>query len=173
MPEPARCAMTSQFRRLSVASRPSRSTGPYFADFKVGMGWRTRERVVTANDISDFAPVSWELDALYFDEGYSQNQRTFGAPITHGGFGTAVVADLFQCLGITAKTLYAFGGFTWTMRRSIRIADAIHSLARVERTFPSTTDDRGYIVFAICLINQLDEIIQKGSARASFEREPQ
>lgn len=154
------------------APRPSQHVGFYYDDFEVGMEWRTRQRLITQTDVANFASLSWDLNPLHFDEEYCRQHSSSGLPIAHVGFGVAVISGLLQSLEVTAKTLLTFVGFRLTVRQSIRVGDIVHAVARVEKKHPSTKDDRGLLVFGIHLLNDAEDIVQKGTAKILFRRQP-
>jgi acyl dehydratase len=131
----------------------------YFDDIKQDMCWRTRERVVTADDIMTFANVSGDFGSLHVDEDYCRRLSIYGTRVAHGVFGLAVVTGLLRTIGMTEKTLLALAGVRWSMRLPVVEGDALHVNARVTRKRTMSKPDRGIACVDASLVNQRSEVV--------------
>jgi len=145
--------------------------GLYFEDFKVGDRFVTKARTITEADIVNFAGLSGDFNPLHTDEQFAK-KTIFGRRIAHGLLGLAVSTGMSQGLGLMEGTIIAFLGLTWDFAKPIFIGDTIHLEMEVAEARETSKADRGIITFACELINQNNDVVQKGTRKIMLRRKP-
>lgn len=141
----------------------------YYEDFQIGQTFVTKSRTVTEADIVNFAALSWDTNPLHTDREFAA-KTVFGERIAHGMLGLVIHSGLSQMLGIMEGTLVAFLGMTWSFQKPIRIGDTVHVVQRVKEMRKTAKENRGVITFDKELVNQKEEIVQKGTTTVLMAR---
>ena len=135
--------------------------GRYFEDFEVGYEVVSPGRTITETDVVAFAGVSGDYNQLHTDVEFAKG-TPFGKRIAHGLLGLAVASGLASRLGFVEGTAEAFLNLEWKFKKPIFIGDTIAVRARVTRTKAMRRLGGGIVVFDMALINQREEVVQKG-----------
>jgi acyl dehydratase len=133
-----------------------------FDDFVPGREFDAGSRVVSDADLSAFAALSGDENALHVDEAYART-TPFGGRIAHGALGIAIGTGLVSRAGLTRSTLIALLELRWTFVAPIRPGDTVRARVRVVERRLSSAGDRGVVTFAIELGNQRGEVVQEGT----------
>lgn len=141
----------------------------YYEDLHLGQEFITKARTVTEADIVNFAALSWDTNALHTDAEFAK-KTPFGERIAHGMLGVVIHSGLSQMLGIMEGTLIAFMGMTWTFLLPIKIGDTVHVVQRVKEMRETSKPDRGLVTFEKELVNQREEIVQRGTTTVLLRR---
>lgn len=145
--------------------------GMYLDEFEVGQSWTTPRRTITDAEVSAFAGISGDFNPLHIDELYA-SQTQFGGRLFHGPGVFAVATGLESTLGIKSETAIAFLGMTWSMVAPVLVGDTIHVTETVSKVRPSSSKtDRGVVTFDVEVLNQRDEVVQKGEWLVMFKRQ--
>ena len=143
----------------------------YWDDARVGDEGFSPTRLVTAALIDSYADLSGDHTPLHIDEDYARS-TPFGTRVAHGLLGLAI-AD-----GLKTQSDYLFRpgmslGWTWDFAAPIKIGDEVHVRFRVADLRPSRSRPGwGIVVVAAELVNQRDEVVQKGEHRLMAPRRP-
>ena len=135
--------------------------GLYFEDFEENMALETRGRTISETDIVNFAGLSGDFNPMHTDAAYAE-QTQFGQRVAHGLLGLSVASGLSYQLGFLEGTVIAFTGLEWKFRQPILIGDTIHAQVKVTKLREMKRAGGGFVTFAIQVLNQKDEVTQKG-----------
>ena len=136
--------------------------GRYFEEFDVGDAVETAARTITEADIVLFAGLSGDYNQLHTDAEFASG--TFhGERIAHGLLGLSIASGLVSQTGFAEGTVEAFTGLEWKFRAPIQIGDTIRARLEVRRKKGMARLGGGFVVFDVTVLNQRDEVVQKGT----------
>ncbi len=136
--------------------------GLYFEEFNIGDTITSAGRTITEADIVAFAGLSGDWNAIHTDAEFSKSTM-FGERIAHGLLGLSIASGLATRLGFIDGTIIAFMGLEWKFRAVIKIGDTIHVRVQIAETKPVPRLGGGLVTFNVEVLNQRDEVCQKGS----------
>lgn len=125
--------------------------------------------VVTEDRIKAYAELTGDYTPVHLDEAYAAT-TPFGTRVAHGLLGLAI-AD-----GLKTQSEYRFLpgmslGWTWDFQLPIKINDTLHVRFTVTGARPSKSrPEWGIVILKSELINQHDEVVQKGEHRLMIPR---
>lgn len=135
----------------------------YFEDFRVGMTFEGKPRVVSQEDHQTFMDVTGDRGAVHLDP-QAASDAGFDAVVTNGPLGIGVVfGQLFE-LGIVEPTAIATLDLDWAFRRPVLVGDTLRLHLLVTRCRRSSTRRAGVIGRHMRLVNQDDMTVQEGSS---------
>ena len=140
----------------------TRPRGRYFEEFEIGDTIETAARTVTESDVVSFAALSGDYNQLHTDAEYAKETR-FGERIAHGLLGLSIVSGLANRLGFGEGTVEAFTSLDWKFRGPVRFGDTIRARLEVSKKKAMSRLGGGFVVFDVVVLNQKDDIVQKGS----------
>jgi 3-hydroxybutyryl-CoA dehydratase len=144
---------------------PAAHRGLYFEEFEVDQTITSAGRTVTETDIVAFAALSGDWNTIHTDAEYAA-QQPFGQRVAHGLLGLCIAEGLADRMGFVAGTALAFREIdSWKFSRPIFIGDTIHVQATVEGTKPLHRLGGGQVTFAVKILNQDGEVVQRGTWR--------
>jgi acyl dehydratase len=146
--------------------------GKYFEDFEVGEEYISPARTVTESDVVLFAGLTGDYNPLHTDEEFAKG-TVFKKRIAHGLLGLSIVSGLVMRLGVFDGTIIAFLGLDWKFTGPIFIGDTIHFRMKIAEKRETSKPDRGILIREVSLINQRDEVVQKGTMTIMMKRKPQ
>jgi acyl dehydratase len=146
--------------------------GLYFEEFQVGDSVTTSGRTITEADIVAFASLSGDWNAIHVDAEYAA-KTMFGERIAHGLLGLAIASGLASQLRFIEGTVIAFMGLDWKFRAPIKIGDTIHVRAEVAELKPMPRLGGGMVTFNVQVLNQRDEVTQRGTWSMLIKARPQ
>ena len=136
--------------------------GRHFEDLEIGDVTESSTRTVTEDDIMTFADFSGDTNPLHVDPEFART-TIFGERIAHGLLGLSVALGLAWQTGFLEGTADALVSVDWKFRAPIRIGDTIRLRAEVSSKKDMPRLGGGFIVFGATLLNQRDEVVQKGT----------
>ncbi len=139
--------------------------GMYFEDFEAGFKAQTLGRTITESDVVNFANLTGDYVPLHTDEEFAKRSH-FGTRVAHGMLGLAYAVGLATRLGFLDGTVEAFRSVDWKFSGPIYIGDTIHVVIEVVKTRPMRRLGAGIVDFDVSVVNQKDEVVQKGQWRA-------
>ena len=86
--------------------------------------------------------------------------------------GLAVVSGLGTRIGIIEGTVLAFRGLEWKFRSPIKFGDTIRARFEVKEKKAMRRLGGGLITLDVSVLNQEDEIVQKGAWMALIKSAP-
>ncbi len=136
--------------------------GIFFEEFEVGDWIISPARTITETDVVAFAALSGDWTAIHTDA-ESAARGIFGERIAHGLLGLAIATGLSVRLGFIEETAIAFRELEWKFSAPIKIGDTIHMRAEVAAKKPLPRLGGGLVTFDVQVINQRDEVTQRGT----------
>jgi acyl dehydratase len=143
----------------------------YWDDAHVGDSCTSPTYLVTGERIDAYAEITGDYTPVHVDEEYA-NASHFGCRVAHGLMGQSV-AD-----GLKTQSEYRFLpgmslGWTWDFLLPIKIGDVL----RVRFTVGSMRASKskpgwGIVVLPSELLNQHDQVVQRGEHRLMVPRRP-
>ena len=149
----------------------TRPRGYYFEEFEIGDAVESVSRTVTETDIVIFAGLSGDYNQLHTDAEFAKG-TLFGERVAHGLLGLSIASGLAQRLGFIEGTAQAFRELEWKFRGPILIGDTIRARFKVREKKEMPRLGGGLIVFDAAVLNQRDEVVQKGIWKVLIEGVP-
>jgi acyl dehydratase len=150
---------------------PNRPRGYYFEEFEIGYTIESASRTITETDIVMFAGLSGDYNQLHTDAEFAKG-TLFGERVAHGLLGLSVASGLAQRLGFIEGTVQAFRELSWKFRGPILIGDTIRTRFTVRAKKDMPRLGGGLIDFDVAVLNQRDEVVQKGIWKALIASAP-
>ena len=143
----------------------------YYEDANVGDECVTPSVTVTAEMINAYADLSSDHTPIHVDEEYAK-KTPFGTRVAHGLLGLSL-AD-----GLKTQAEYRFLpgmslGWTWDFVGPIKIGDTVRVKFRVGSMRTTSRPGWGVVVLPSEMINQRDEVVQRGEHKVMIPRRPQ
>jgi acyl dehydratase len=137
--------------------------GKFLEQFVVGEKYLSQRRTVTETDIVMFTGLSWDTNPAHTDEIYSAEGQ-FKGRIAHGALTLAIATGLNTHSGFYDGTAIAFLGIDkWEFVGAVFAGDTLHLRSTVLEVKPSRTKpDRGAVKSQLEMVNQRDEVVQRG-----------
>jgi 3-hydroxybutyryl-CoA dehydratase len=135
----------------------------YFEEFEIGQSINSVGRTITEADIVNFAGLTGDWTQMHTNAEYAAN-HPFGQRVAHGLLGLSIASAMAVRLGFVEDTVLAFreiGG--WKFSLPIFIGDTIHIRATVTTTKPLRRLGGGQVTFKVEILNQRDEVVQRGT----------
>lgn len=136
--------------------------GLYFEEFEIGDSSESVGRTITEADVVNFAALSGDWNRIHTDAEYSKEQM-FGQRIAHGLLVLSVASGLAVRMGFMEETVQAFMKLEWQFRRPILLGDTVRLRATVREKKPMRRTGGGVVTFKMEVLNQKDEVCQRGS----------
>ena len=141
-----------------------RATVLGYNDLTVGDEWESAARTVTESDVTAFAGLSGDYNALHVDHAWAA-KGPFGRPVAHGLLGLAMASGL---AGVAPRvdTLAFLAVLEWKFLLPIAFGDTIRVLSTVESIEPQARGRRAVVVWRRRLLNQEDRPVQEGRTQS-------
>jgi 3-hydroxybutyryl-CoA dehydratase len=147
-----------------------RPRGLYFEEFEEGVELTTPGRTITETDIQLFAGLTGDYTQLHTDAEFCKD-TIFGQRVAHGLLGLSVASGLAARLGFIEGTAVALREVTWKFTGPIFAGDTIHLKIEVAAKKAMPRLGMGLITFDVSILNQKDEVVQKGQWKALIQSE--
>ena len=138
-----------------------RPRGLFFEEFEEGVEFATPGRTVTETDIQLFAGLTGDYTQIHTDAEFCKD-TLFGQRVAHGLLGLSIASGLGTRLGFIEGTAVALREMTWKFTGPIFAGDTIHLEVKAAHKKAMPRLGMGMITFDASLVNQKDEVIQKG-----------
>ena len=136
--------------------------GLYFEEVEIGDAVESPARTITEADVVAFAGLTGDYNPLHTDAEYAKG-TIFGQRVAHGLLGLSVASGLAWRTGFVEGTAEALIGVDWKFRAPILIGDTIRLRVEVTKKKAMPRLGGGFVTFAATLLNQRDEVVQKGT----------
>jgi acyl dehydratase len=151
-----------------AAMSHDRPRGFYFEEFEEGVDMVTPARTITETDIQLFAGLADDYNPLHTDAEFCKD-TIFGQRVAHGLLGLSIATGLGTRLGFIEGTAVALREMTWKFVGPIFIGDTIHLNITVSHKKDMPRLGMGLITFDVAIVNQKDEVVQKGQWKALIQ----
>lgn len=146
----------------STETRPRRrATVLGYDDLAVGDEWESASRTVTQADVSTFAGLSGDFNALHMDHAWATAEGPFGKPVAHGLLGLALASGLASTAP-RMDTLAFLAVLEWKFLLPIAFGDTVRVVSTVESIEPQSRGRRAVVTWRRRLLNQEDRVVQDG-----------
>lgn len=139
----------------------TRNSGLYFDEFTPGDSVVSVGRTITEADVVNFAALSGDWNLIHTDAEYSKSQM-YGQRVAHGLLVLSIASGLVVRLGFMEDTVMAFRGLEWKFVKPVFIGDTVRLRVTVEEKKPMARLGGGLVKFKMEVINQSDEVTQRG-----------
>lgn len=136
--------------------------GLYFEEFAAGDNITTAGRTITETDVVNFAALSGDWNLIHTNAEYAQGHM-FGQRVAHGLLILSIASGLAVRTGFLEETTLAFRSVEWKMRSPVFIGDTIRVRLTVEETKAMKRLGGGLVNFKVEVLNQSDEVCQRGN----------
>lgn len=140
----------------------ARHGGLFFEEFAIGDEVASVGRTITETDIVSFAALSGDWNLIHSDTEYSKSQM-FGQRVAHGLLVLSIASGLAVRLGFMEETVMAFRGLEWRFTKPVFIGDTIRLRVKVQEKKEMARLGGGLVTFEMAVMNQRDEICQRGT----------
>jgi 3-hydroxybutyryl-CoA dehydratase len=135
----------------------------YFEEFEIGQSITSVGRTITEADIVNFAGITGDWTQMHTNAEYAA-KHPFGQRVAHGLLGLSIASAMAVRLGFVEDTVLAFREIgEWKFSLPIFIGDTIHMRATVTGTKALRRLGGGQVDFKVEILNQKDEVVQRGT----------
>ncbi len=137
--------------------------GLYFEEFSVGQKIVTVGRTLSESSIYDFAGLTGDYTQIHTDAEFARS-TPFGQRIAHGLLGLSIGIGLLMRTGVLEGTVLAFREINeWKFVKPLFIGDTLHAQFEVTEVKALPRIGAGAIIASVEILNQKDEVSQRGS----------
>lgn len=134
-------------------SRMDPVVGKYYDDLNVGDTEMSGPRVVTEQDVMDFARLSGDHNPLHVDKEYAE-RNMFRRQIAHGMLTASIATGMVSSHGLFYGTVLAFMQADSRFLAPVYIGDALMAQMTVLDKKETAKPGRGVIIFQCLVRNQ-------------------
>ena len=146
--------------------------GLYFEEFEIGDEVVSSGRTITEADVVAFAALSGDWNPMHTDAEYAKTGM-FGQRVAHGLLVLSIASGLAVRLGFMEETVLAFRELTWKFSRPVMIGDTVRLRVVVRQRKAMRRLGGGAVVFDVSVLNQRDEVVQRGQWSVLVKSRPQ
>jgi acyl dehydratase len=136
--------------------------GLYFEQFEIGQQFATRARTITEADVVAFAGLSGDFNPIHVDAVHSAGD-TFGQRVAHGMLVQSIATGLAVQSGLIDGTVIAFRELECKFSLPVFFGDTIRVELEIEEKKYFRRLGGGNVVMRYQVLNQRDEVLQRGS----------
>ena len=118
-------------------------------------------RTIGEGDVSIFAGLTGDFTPIHVDEEFARTTQ-HGTRIAHGPHTMAAAVGLATHTGIFGDRVIGMVNINWDFMGVVKVGETIHSRVTVEEIRPTSKPGRDLATYAFEVLNQRDEIIQRG-----------
>jgi acyl dehydratase len=134
----------------------------YYEDLSVGQTFTSSARTVTETDLLHFAMLSGDWNPIHTDKEFAR-QTLYRQPVVHGLLGITILTGLMDRMDLFHGSAIAMLGIRdWRFKNPIFVGDTIHFVMEITSKRLTSAGDRGIIDRVFTLLNQRNEVVQKG-----------
>jgi len=137
--------------------------GLYFEEFTVGQSVKTAGRTISEDAIFSFAGLTGDFNQIHTDAAFASKTQ-FGQRIAHGLLGMSISVGLIMQTGLLEGTVLAFREIQdWKFVKPFFIRDTVHAILTISETKALPRIGGGSLIASVEVLNQNDEVCQKGT----------
>ena len=146
--------------------------GLYFEEFSVGQKIVTVGRTLSESAIFDFAGLTGDYTQIHTDAEFARG-TPFGQRIAHGLMGLSIGIGLLPRTGVIEGTVLAFREINeWKFVKPLFIGDTVHAQFEVTEVKALPRIGAGSVTALMEVLNQKDEVCQRGSLNLLMMSKP-
>lgn len=142
-----------------IKQRPFEMQPLTFEELAIGNVWTSPTRLITNDDLLEFANLTGDHDRLHTDAEYAAN-TPFGKPIAHGLLGLSFMAGLSSHHPLVQTTALV-SIQEWSFLKPIFVGDSIRVMTRIV-DLQEHGRRNGEVRWFRQVLNQLDQVVQQG-----------
>jgi 3-hydroxybutyryl-CoA dehydratase len=146
--------------------------GLYFEEFVEGSEVTSPARTITETDITLFAGLTGDYNPIHTDAEFSKGTQ-FGQRIAHGLLLLSIASGLGYRIGFLEGTTEAFTDLEWKFSKPVFIGDTVRAQIKIVEKRPMKRLGAGLVTFDVRMLNQRDEVVQRGVWRLLIRSKPQ
>jgi len=136
--------------------------GLYFEEIEAGRHFTSPGRTVTEADVVGFAGLSGDFNLIHTDAAYAA-QGPFGQRIAHGMLVLSIVSGLATRTGFMEGTVLAWRDLEeWKFSQPVFIGDTVRVDIEVQETKAMPRLGGGKVTLALRVLNQKEQVVQRG-----------
>ncbi len=121
----------------------------------------TPGRTIGEGDVNLFAGLVGDFTPIHVDETFAQTSP-HRARIAHGPHSMATAIGMATMTGLFGERVVGLVNLNWDFAGAVKLGDTIRSRVTVEALRPTSKPDRSLATYGFEVMNQRDEIIQRG-----------
>jgi acyl dehydratase len=134
----------------------------YLEDLTAGDVFTSAARTITESDVVAFAGLSGDFNPIHTDVEFAK-ETPYGQRVVYGLLGLSMLTGLLDRTGLFSGSAIAMLGIRdWTFTAPLFIGDTIRFRLTIIDVRRARSGDRGVVQRYFELINQHDEVVQKG-----------
>ena len=134
----------------------------YLEDLTAGDVFTSAARTITESDVVAFAGLSGDFNPIHTDVEFAKD-TPYGQRVVYGLLGLSMLTGLLDRTGLFSGTAIAMLGIRdWTFTAPLFIGDTIRFRLTIGDVRRASSGDRGVVQRYFELMNQRDEVVQKG-----------
>lgn len=134
----------------------------YLEDLAEGDTFTSAARTITESDVVGFAGLSGDFNPIHTDVEFARD-TPYGQRVVYGLLGLSIMTGLLDRTGLFSGTAIAMLGIRdWTFTAPIFIGDTLRFTLTIGEVRRTRSGDRGVVERYFELLNQRDEVVQKG-----------
>ena len=137
--------------------------GLLLEEFEIGAVLTSRGRTIGEGDITQFAGLVGDYNPLHVDEEFCRRTTDYGGRIAHGPLSMSVAIGLMSQLNLIDGTALGLLEIGWTFSAPVRIGDTVRTHVTPLSARPTRAPGRGVLKLGFDVLNQRDEIVQRGT----------
>lgn len=163
------CGLSFDFLRAIPYTLGSTMQKRFFDQIEVGEAHETPGITVTDWHVLNFAAVSMDFFELHTNDEYAR-QTQFGRRVAHGLMGLAIADGLKHRSTFQVEAIASLH-WSWDFTGPIYIGDTIRARLQVtDKRASKSRADRGVVAVDFKVLNQRDEVVQKGTNKMMVKR---
>lgn len=136
--------------------------GLFFEDLSPGDVFTSTGRTITESDVVNFAGLSGDFNQIHLDA-EAAKRSMYGQRVAYGMLGISVATGLLDRIGVFRESMAAMLEIeSWKFVGPIFIGDTVRLRLIIESTRLTSRGDRGIVRRRLELVNQRDEVVQRG-----------
>jgi acyl dehydratase len=152
-----RKVMAGEFRDMS------------FDEIQVGFEFTTESRVITEQDVVDFARLSGDDHPEHLDEEYAR-ASIHGERIAHGLLVASVMTGLVNRTGLLERSTIGVLEMKTTFIKAVKFRDVVTVTGAVPAKRATSKPDRGIVTIAATVLNQRGESVLEAEWKVMVKR---
>jgi acyl dehydratase len=138
------------------------STPKYLEDLTAGQVFTSAARTITESDVVAFAGLSGDFNPIHTDVEFARG-TVYGQRVVYWLLGLSMLTGLLDRTGLFSGTAIAMLGIRdLTFTAPMFIGDTVHFRLEIIDVRRTSAGDRGVVQRYFELINQREEVVQKG-----------
>jgi len=134
----------------------------YLEDLAAGDVFTSAARTITESDVVAFAGLSGDFNPIHTDVEFAK-ETPYGQRVVYGLLGLSMLTGLLDRTGLFSGSAIAMLGIrNWTFTAPLFIGDTIRFRLTIVDVRRARSGDRGVVQRYFELMNQRDEVVQKG-----------